>query len=76
MPAPLDIGSYDYLWRIKDQFLGARFVECYKGPEFYALCASEQKRRLALYDKRRSDEFWYLVRAYGRAIRWEEVKEV
>lgn len=66
----VDMGSYDYLWRIKDQFLGSRFAQCYKGPEFYALGPAEQKRRVALYEKRRSDEFWYLMRAYGREIRW------
>ncbi|KAK7181673.1 hypothetical protein PSPO01_12349 [Paraphaeosphaeria sporulosa] len=72
-PAPkmLDMGSDAYLWRIKDQFLGARFAECYAGPEFFALGAGEQRRRLELYEKRRNDEYWYLWRAWGRRVRWE-----
>ena len=67
---PIDIGSYDYLWRIKEQFLGSRFASCYKGPEYHKLGRAEQRRRVALYEKRRREEFWYLMRAYGREIRW------
>jgi hypothetical protein len=70
----LDMGSDDYLWRIKDQFLGARFAECYTGPKFYALGSGEQRRRLQMYEKRRSDEYWYLWRAWGRRVRWEALK--
>lgn len=64
------MGSYDYLWRIKEQFLGSRFPQCYKGVEFYALGPAEQRRRVGMYEKRRADEFWYLLRAYGREVRW------
>lgn len=70
-PRPIDMGSDAYLWRIKDQFLGTRFAECYKGPDFYALCAGEQRRREHMYKKRRSDEWWYLWRAWGRNLRWD-----
>ena len=68
------MGSYDYLWRIKDQFLSARFPDCYKGPEFYALCAGEQARRMQMYKQRRWDEFWYMFRDYGRKVRWAVLK--
>ena len=67
---PVDLGSYDYLWRIKEQWLGSPFARCYEGPEFEALGRAERRRRVGLYEKRRADEFWYLVRAYGREVRW------
>ncbi|KAF9737710.1 hypothetical protein PMIN01_05489 [Paraphaeosphaeria minitans] len=70
-PGMLDMGSYAYLWRIKDQFLGAPFPECYAGPEFFTLGAGEQRRRLELCEKRRRDEYWYLWRAWWRNFKWD-----